>query len=382
MFSEFADSVFSRYAGALTWRDRVAGGTPSDPKLIEGWLKSKMPGMSSDTERRFMLVKTLREMGWEGIPEGEDPMTVSIDKLEEAATKVAASRGANGFKRPNRRVVTSITTDEDGKESTDTVIEVEGYLAIETRHLKAGLKEWVNILFAGTSWGKTRKSPKGFMAEHTFINPLLDPMIIGDDVYMELTKPDPKNPATDRIAKYPDFLFLTKHNPDWAATGEPMFSMVTAPDNVETFIGHVSGPQGPRSNLTRVEVVSEATIHVEVMVLRDEIAHRHWPIIFLTGAEEGLGAMRSQGYGRFDLTRFERISGKFQALDWAEALKQVDRDEILAEYQRHKQDLVQKGEIVGEVTDGLVSTAAPIKGRRRAVKVTTNEDGADVLIAE
>lgn len=126
MFSAFEDSVFSLYAGAVTWRDRLAGGTPSDPKLIEGWLKSKMPGMTNDLERRHMLLKTLREMGAE-IPETDDVMAIDMAQLEEAATRVASSRGANGFKRPNRRV------------GLDGTVEHPGYLAIETRHLKAGL---------------------------------------------------------------------------------------------------------------------------------------------------------------------------------------------------------------------------------------------------
>jgi hypothetical protein len=125
VFSAMTDSVFSRYAVGLHWRDRLAGGTPSDPKLIEGWLKSKMPGMTSDIERRHMLVRTLEEMGTT-LPEGTDIMSVSMEQLEEAAAKVAASRGANGFKRPNRVVA------EDG-----TVVH-PGYLAIETRHLKSG----------------------------------------------------------------------------------------------------------------------------------------------------------------------------------------------------------------------------------------------------
>lgn len=126
VFRPFQDSVYSRYQGALTWRDRLAGGTPSDPKLIEGWLASKMPGMTNDLERRNMLLRTLREMGAD-LPDDQDVMAISMEKLEEAAAKVAATRGANGFKRPNRKVAA------DG-----TVIH-PGYLAIETRHLKAGL---------------------------------------------------------------------------------------------------------------------------------------------------------------------------------------------------------------------------------------------------
>jgi hypothetical protein len=328
VFSAMTDSVFSR----------LAGGTPSDPKLIEGWLKSKMPGMTSDIERRHMLVRTLEEMGTT-LPEGTDIMSVSMEQLEEAAAKVAASRGANGFKRPNRVVA------EDG-----TVVH-PGYLAIETRHLKSGIKEWINILFAGTRWGLTKKAPKSFAAEHVFVNALLDPAIIGEEVYQELTVPDARD-TRKRVAKYPDFLFLTKYNE--SGDGGPMFTMLTEPDAVETFIGHVSGPQGPRSNLTRVEVVSGATIHVDMQVLRDEVQHHHWPIIFLAGQENGLGAMRSQGYGRFDIVRFERTGGKYQPMDWETIVKQVDADAILRDYQKTRDAKIAAGEIATEGTEGLV----------------------------
>jgi hypothetical protein len=365
LFRSMSDSVFSRYALALNWRDRLAGGTPSDPKLIEGWLKSKMPGMTSDIERRHMLIRTLQEMGAE-LPTDQDIMAISMEQLEEAASKVAASRGANGFKRPNRRVRTYTVTGADGKERQEQEIIHPGYLAIETRHLKAAIKEWVNILFAGTKWGRTNKAPKGFTAERVFINPLLDPAIIGQEVYLELTEPDPQD-GTKRMPKYPDFLFLTRYNESGVG---PMFTMVTEPDDVETFIGHVTGPQGPRSNLTRVEVVKSATIHVDMQVLRDEIEHHHWPIILLTGQEEGLGAMRSQGYGRFDVVRFERTGGKYRPLEsWEELAKKVDADAILRDYQEAKGKAKKDGEIAAEVTEGMIpmATAPSTNGKRPKV---------------
>lgn len=237
-------------------------------------------------------------------------------------------------------------------------------------------KEWINILFAGTRWGVTKKAPKSFSAEHIFVNPLLDPDVIGQAAYMELTRPDPDD-ARKRKPLYPDFLFLTKFDQDSAAAGGPLFTLVTAPDDVETFIGHVTGPQGPRSNLTRVEVVSGATIHFEAKILRDEIKHTHWPIIFLAGQENGLGAMRSQGYGRFDVSRFERTGGKFPMLDWDKVLAEVDKEQILRDYQHAKDKMVEDGEISGEDTAGLVPMAegaAKRKPGRPAKNGTVKKD--------
>jgi hypothetical protein len=379
VFTEFESSVYATYAGAITWRDRLAGGTPSDPKLIDGWLKSKMPGMTSDIERRHQLLQTLREMGVDQEFDG-DVMSIPMKTLEEAAEKVSASRGANGFKRPNRVVISMPVLSADGTPAADkegnAVVRQEvvhpGYLAVETRHLKAGLKEWVNILFAGNAqWGITKKGPKSFTAEHAFVSPVLDPLVIGEDVYQELTKPHPDDP-NKRIPKYPDFLFLTKFN----GTGVgPMFTMVTEPDAVETFIGHVTGPQGPRSNLTRVEVVSGATIHFEAKILRDEIQHHHWPIIFLAGQENGLGAMRSQGYGRFDVSRFERTGGKYPDLDWSKALAEADKDSVLRAYQLGKKKLEEEGQLTPELTAGLVPLATA-----KATKRTTRNGKTPELV--
>lgn len=231
-------------------------------------------------------------------------------------------------------------------------------------------KEWINILFAGTRWGVTKKAPKSFSAEHIFVNPLLDPDVIGEKVYLELTRPDPDD-ARRRKPIYPDFLFLTKFDADSAAAGGPLFTMVTAPDDVETFIGHVTGPQGPRSNLTRVEVVSGATIHYEAQILRDEIEHEHWPIIFLCGQENGLGAMRSQGYGRYDVTRFERTAGKFPTLNWDEVLARVDKVKVLSDYQKAKEKLIEDGEISDEETATLVPLAE-VNVKTKAVKAPKN----------
>ena len=34
-----------------------------------------------------------------------------------------------------------------------------------------------------------------------------------------------------------------------------------------------------------------------------------WALLWLTGQEQGIGASRSQGYGRYEVTRWDPISG-------------------------------------------------------------------------
>lgn len=131
-------------------------------------------------------------------------------------------------------------------------------LYVEGRIVKAALREAVNILYGGERWGKTRKGPKSFFAERVFVDPDVIPL------------------------------------------------GVVEPAGVELFIGHVSGASGPQSTLTYHEYVLRPLLEVEVIVMRDEITEEQWPMIWLEAQELGVGALRSQGFGRYDLTRWER----------------------------------------------------------------------------
>lgn len=150
-------------------------------------------------------------------------------------------------------------------------------LYIEDRQLKALLKEATNILYAGDRWGKTLKGPKSFLAERVFVQ---EPR-----VYFE--------PAR------------------------------TTPDGVDLFIGHTSGARGQQSNLTYYEYVEGATISFTTIVAEDAVGEKDWPRIWVLAQELGIGALRSQSYGRFDIERFE-LKGKSTKKPSARALKELD----------------------------------------------------------
>lgn len=135
----------------------------------------------------------------------------------------------------------------------------DGDLYIERRTVEAMFKECTNILFAGEKWGPTRKGPKSMVAERVFVNP--------------------------------DHISLGVDNP----TG------------VETFVGHVTGPQGPRSTLTRYEFVFQPTITFNVKVARDFMTNDQWMTLWVLAQENGLGSLRSQGYGAFDVEQWEEV---------------------------------------------------------------------------
>lgn len=223
--------LFQSYMARIQIRDKLLGGTPKDPHIIEGWLRSKA-GVTDEIEVRQMMLTTLIELGAEVTPD------MTYEQLVEASTRLAAVKQTNGFKR-----------DENG-------------LYIEDRTVKAMLREVVNINFAGERWGPTRKGPKNFTAERVFINP----------AHISLGKQEA--------------------------------------DGVEMQIVHVDGKDGPRSSISYSEYVVRPVLDFEVLVLKDSIEEENWIDIWLTAEEGGLGASRSQSYGRFDVLRWDRVNGK------------------------------------------------------------------------
>lgn len=227
VFDNHKVGLYTLYGVSISLRDKLMAGVPKDPKIIAGWLRTKT-SITDEHELQEMMIRTLTELGY-------DTTNKSYEELVEASNKLAQNQGT-GFKR-----------DERG-------------LYLESRLVKAMLRESVNVLFAGERWGATKKGPKSYAAERVFINP--------------------------------DRLYFGKNEPD----------------GVELFVGHVSGPQGPRSTLTYYEYMERPTIDLEIMVVDDSIEHENWPRIWLHAQENGLGALRSQGFGRFDVDRWEKLT--------------------------------------------------------------------------
>lgn len=112
----------------------IVGGIPSDPKVAEGWLKSKL--QATDDRIREMVAEVMVER------------EVSI---EEATEIVNDRKNLNGFKHTP-----------------------DGVLFIEGRQVKAAIKEAVSVAVAAkklemTGWGATRKWLTNFLPEHVFV---------------------------------------------------------------------------------------------------------------------------------------------------------------------------------------------------------------------
>lgn len=127
--------------------------------------------------------------------------------------------------------------------------------------LKACIKEAASIARAvgklPDRWGLTRKGILGFVAEHIFV--------VEDRVHLGVQ--------------------------------EPSTVVQTFPENKRV------GMRGIQYS----EVVEEAKLDFTVIADYD-FADTEWASLWLTGEQNGLGSLRSQGFGRFEVTRWEQAT--------------------------------------------------------------------------
>lgn len=218
VFEKYRAEMFPyRFAGQLHV-GVIAGGTPTDPKVAEGWLRTKL-GIDKDDLIREKVAEVMVERG------------VTAD---EATKLVDAEKHLNGFKR-----------DENG-------------LYIEGRQLKAALKEAASIAVAAgklnsRGWGRTNKGLLSYLAEHVFV--------VEDRLYLGVSEP----------------------------TG-------VAQRFVHTFRG---------TGIQYEEYVEDAKVDFTVISDHDFSA-KEWAAIWLCGEQNGIGASRSQGFGRYEVTRWDK----------------------------------------------------------------------------
>jgi hypothetical protein len=218
VFAKFQNELFPYRFGGSLLVGTIAGGTPTDPNVAEGWIKTKLG--AKDDLLREMVAETMVERG------------VTAD---EAAKIVDTAKHLNGFKR-----------------------DPEHGLYIEGRQLKAALKEAASCAVAAgkltaRGWGKTNKGLLSYLAEHVFV--------VEDRLYLGVTEP----------------------------TG-------IAQRFVHTFRG---------SGIQYEEYVEDAKVDFTVIADHD-FSERDWAAIWTSGEQQGIGASRSQGYGRYEVTRWDK----------------------------------------------------------------------------
>ncbi|WWT39994.1 hypothetical protein [Microcystis phage Mae-JY09] len=243
MFAAERSRLFLTYRVRLEFAGKLMGGVPKDPKIIEGWLRSKA-GIDDTEEVRRGMLRTLTELGAQ-VSEGD-----SFEDLVAASEKLAAERSTCGFKR-------------DGTG-----------LYIEARQLKAAIKESVNILFAGGRWGTTKKGPKNYTAERLFVR------------------------GTD--PEHPERIHLGITEPDGI---ELVIGHVSGPQGQRSTLGYHEYAERRAIEF----LIDSTDAKAGAGSVEDSIDPEHWPLIWLHMEANGIGALRSQGHGQFATTAFERV---------------------------------------------------------------------------
>lgn len=252
IFDHYRDEVFATYALELRFRDRVVGGIPANRKLIEAWLRTKM-GITAEEEVQALTVETLKELGLESDGVFEEGQPQTFENIAAASEAIAKKSHLTMFKRDDRG------------------------LYLESRIVKAMLKEQVAVLYPGSVAAATDRERDAELKQHRWGQ----------------TGKGPRSAIAEWVAIEPDRIHLG----------------VMEPTGIDLSVGHITGPQGPRSTLDLYEYVERAAIGFTVMVLQDRVRDLYWPHIWVAAQEGGLGSKRSQGFGRFDVLRWERIRG-------------------------------------------------------------------------
>lgn len=230
VFAKYRDKHFKYRYDVSLHLSNIVGGVPFDPKVVEGWLKTKA-GVDTDTEALADLVTaTIAE-------------TQGGADLNEAVAAAVASRAQekiNGFKRL-----------------------ADQTLIIEGRQVKAMLIESANSLWPRSKWGPSGKGTRSYFAEHLFVEE--------------------------------DVLPLHEHE-----SGLP----VSEPAQVRTRFH--AGFKGVRT-MTREEICQDVTVSFTLKTDYN-FSEEQIGTLFAHAEEQGLGAARSSGTGRFHVTKFEAVS--------------------------------------------------------------------------
>lgn len=87
----------------------------------------------------------------------------------------------------------------------------------------------------------------------------------------------------------------------------------SSPDGTYEATVHVNGPKGKVSGIKRVDFVEGVRLKFEVWILKTEagekrhVGEKDLVEILRFGQENGVGADRSQGYGKFDVVEFVKL---------------------------------------------------------------------------
>lgn len=177
-------------------------------------------------------------------------LTNTDDEIREAVARTMVERGVTADEATalvnTQKHLNGFKRDENG-------------LYIEGRQLKAALKEAASVAMAAgklnaRGWGKTNKGLLSYLAEHVFV--------VEDRLHLGVAE------ASGVMQRF-----------------------------IHTFRG---------SGIQYEEYVDDAKLDFTLITDHD-FSHDEWAAIWTTGEQQGIGASRSQGYGRYEVTRWDKV---------------------------------------------------------------------------
>ena len=211
---------------------------------IREWMLAGKPA-SLDVAEKMLKARGLEDQ-IEALPTDEAGRA-------EKAEEVVLEGLCEFFRRPGK-------LGPDGKEG----------IWFPTNHLKAGIKENWSVL----GLRNEIRGSRGAIAEGLFVYAAVPP-----------------GTPTDEL--------------DWIWLGE-------APKGQHTAIAHTMSPKGPVHSLKRHEYVEKVTFSFDVAIARvlleaDKIPDEKFAAMITHWAEHGMGACRSQGFGKFDILEIKDV---------------------------------------------------------------------------
>lgn len=256
IFDQYINQAYPHRYRTTLHLTAIAGGTPSDPRVAEGWLRSKVA--ASDDLIRAAVAEVMAERG------------VSV---EEATAEVDLRKHLNGFKRYRCDQCTpGMPLCADGKHE----------LYIDGRQVKALIKEASNVRWPWPMYNWTilglRQSKTG------------TPTAGAADGRAEV-KGEGKGKAT--LSYVAEHIFVEEHT---IGLG------VYEPTEVQQRFVHTWRGSG----IQYEEIVDPAVIQFTVATDHD-LTKEQWALLWSTAQHIGLGASRSQGFGRFKVTGWDKL---------------------------------------------------------------------------
>jgi hypothetical protein len=117
----------------------------------------------------------------------------------------------------------------------------------------------------------------------------------------------------------------------------------TEPDYVHLQIGQVSGPQGKRSTLTEYEAVSQPTLTFTLFSTEDCVSQEQWKHILVHLQQDGIGAVRSQSFGKFAVVGWEKLADAAPVPAWVPPTKPGEEEKPKRVRSKRATDVITPG---------------------------------------